>query len=51
VELTRTDWKNPIHPGEILADELEFIRFDAAQPAERLGIPENYHLSEFIVFN
>lgn len=37
-----TDWKNPIHPGEILADELEFIEFDAAQLAQRLDIPENY---------
>ena len=32
---------DPIHPGEILADELEEIGMTAAGLAERLGVPKN----------
>ena len=35
------DWKDPIHPGEILADELEYIGMTAATLAERIGLPTN----------
>ena len=31
----------PIHPGEVLADELEFIGLNAAQLAEKIGVPAN----------
>ena len=36
-----TDWKDPIHPGEILADELEEIGLNASQLAQKIGVPEN----------
>ncbi|MFQ5544296.1 MAG: HigA family addiction module antitoxin, partial [Nitrospiria bacterium] len=32
---------DPIHPGEILADELEFIGITAASLAEKVGVPKN----------
>lgn len=32
---------DPIHPGEILADELDYIGMNAAELAERLGVPKN----------
>ncbi len=32
---------DPIHPGEILADELEYIGMNAAKFAERLEVPAN----------
>jgi addiction module HigA family antidote len=35
------DWKDPIHPSEILADELEYIGMMADVLAERIGVPEN----------
>ncbi|KAB0242523.1 addiction module antidote protein, HigA family [Microcystis aeruginosa EAWAG127a] len=35
------NWKSPIHPGEILADELEEINLDVSQLATRINIPEN----------
>jgi addiction module HigA family antidote len=35
------NWKSPIHPGEILADELEEINLDVSQLATRVNIPEN----------
>jgi len=35
------DWKDPIHPGEILADELEYIGMTPAVLAERIGVPKN----------
>jgi antitoxin HigA-1 len=35
------NWKSPIHPGEILADELEEINFNVSQLAKRVNIPEN----------
>ena len=35
------DWKDPIHPGEILADELEYIGVTADALAERIGVPKN----------
>lgn len=31
----------PIHPGEILADELEFIGINAAELAKKIGVPKN----------
>jgi addiction module HigA family antidote len=36
-----TDWRDPIHPGEILADELAEIGLNAAQLAQKIGVPEN----------
>ena len=40
------DWQDPIHPGEILADELEYIGMTAAALAERIGVPKDhiYHI-------
>jgi len=35
------DSKDPIHPGEILADELEYIGMTAAMLAERIGVPKH----------
>ena len=35
------DWKDPIHPGEILADELEEIGINAVELSERIGVPNN----------
>ena len=32
---------DPIHPGEILADELEFIGINAAELAKKIGVPKN----------
>ena len=32
---------DPIHPGEILADELEEIGMNASQLAERIGVTRN----------
>jgi len=31
----------PIHPGEILADELEFIDINAGELAKRIDVPKN----------
>ena len=31
----------PTHPGEILADELEFIGINAAALAEKIDVPKN----------
>ncbi len=31
----------PIHPGEILADELEFIGINAGELARRIDVPKN----------
>lgn len=36
-----TDWKNPIHPGEILAEELEEIGMKPLELAERIQVPNN----------
>lgn len=36
-----SDWKDPIHPGEILADELEEIGMKPVELAARLGVPDN----------
>lgn len=40
------NWKAPIHPGEILADELEYIGMTAAALADKIGVPKNrvYHV-------
>jgi len=35
------DWQAPIHPGEILADELAEIGITGAQLAGRLNVPNN----------
>lgn len=35
------DWRDPIHPGEILAGELEEIGISGLELANRLGIPNN----------
>ena len=32
---------DPIHPGEVLADELEAISMNGAELADRLGVPAN----------
>lgn len=36
-----SDWTAPIHPGEILADELDEIAMNAVELAARLGVPDN----------
>lgn len=36
-----SDWKDPIHPGEILADELEEMGWNASQLAQKIGVPSN----------
>ena len=33
--------RTPIHPGEILADELEELRLSAAELARTIGVPSN----------
>lgn len=35
------DWRDPIHPGEILAEELAEINMNASQLAEKLGVTKN----------
>ena len=32
---------DPIHPGEILADELEFIGINAGELAKKIDVPKN----------
>jgi antitoxin HigA-1 len=34
------EWKSPIHPGEILADELEEINITISQLAQRIHVSE-----------
>lgn len=36
-----TNWRDPIHPGEILADELEEIGISGHELAKRLKAPHN----------
>lgn len=36
-----SDWKAPIHPGEILVDELEEIEMKPIELAARLGVADN----------
>jgi antitoxin HigA-1 len=36
-----SNWKDPIHPGEILADELNEIGMTAMELGKRLGVPNN----------
>lgn len=36
-----SDWKAPIHPGEILAGKLEEIGMNPSTLATRLGVPDN----------
>src|SRR5918911_595294 len=36
-----TNWRDPIHPGEILADELAEIGMKAHELAKRIGVPDN----------
>ncbi len=33
--------KTPIHPGEVLADELEALKLSAAELARRIHVPTN----------
>jgi antitoxin HigA-1 len=35
------DWRDPIHPGEILSDELEEIGMKPVELAARIGVPNN----------
>lgn len=35
------DWRDPIHPGEILADELKEIEMNGKELAKRLNLPFN----------
>lgn len=35
------DWRDPIHPGEHLADELEEIKMNGHELAKRLDLPFN----------
>ena len=35
------DWRDPIHPGEILADELDEIGMKPVELAARLDVPDN----------
>jgi addiction module HigA family antidote len=37
----KKDWKDPIHPGEILAEELEEIEMNGNQFAKALNVPSN----------
>ena len=34
-------WRDPIHPGEVLVDELEEIGMKPVELAARLGVPNN----------
>jgi len=34
------DWKDPIHPGEVLAGELDEIGLGASQLARTIGVPK-----------
>lgn len=36
-----SNWKDPIHPGELLADELEKIGMKPVELATRIGVPDN----------
>ncbi|MBV7329149.1 HigA family addiction module antidote protein [Chloroflexi bacterium TSY] len=36
-----SDWRDPIHPGEILAEELEEIGMTAVELARRIDVPDN----------
>lgn len=36
-----TDWREPIHPGEILAEELHGIDMTAVELARRIDVPDN----------
>lgn len=36
-----TDWRDPIHPGEILAEELAEINMTAVELARRIDVPDN----------
>ena len=35
------DWRDPIHPGEILTEEMVEIGINASQLAQQLGVPKN----------
>ena len=35
------NWKDPIHPGEILAEELEEIGMSGGELARRIEVPDN----------
>ncbi|MEI7669116.1 MAG: HigA family addiction module antitoxin [Pseudomonadota bacterium] len=39
--MTTKKWNDPIHPGEILKEELEYIGITAALLAEKIDVPKN----------
>jgi addiction module HigA family antidote len=39
--MTERDWHAPVHPGEVLAEELDFIGMTASALAEKIGVPKN----------
>jgi len=39
-EAIMSDWRDPIHPGEILADELDEIDITPTKLACEIGVPE-----------
>ena len=40
------NWKDPIHPGEILADELDAIDTNVAELAAKLDVPKKPHVPD-----
>jgi len=34
-------WNSPVHPGEILAEELDYIGMSAGELADKIGVPKN----------
>lgn len=36
-----SDWKDPIHPGKVLADKLAETGISATALATRIGVPDN----------
>ena len=36
------NWRDPIHPGEILADEIEEIEIEIIELANRIGVSDDY---------
>jgi antitoxin HigA-1 len=37
-----SDWQDPIHPGEVLVDELEEIGMRPVELAKRLNVPSHH---------
>ena len=38
------NWRDPVHPGEILAGELKEIGLNASQLADKLGVARNVYI-------